>query len=162
MSVWRGRSPVVARVQEFTDRLVHVSVRVGSTLPLDSAQAQVLLAFLHDRSIVARILNPEGKVSGELEESMMRIREAGIAINTRNIEGTRTIAVPVRTEDGDACATLAFVGTISAISSDPSSPMAVALMETADQLSRQLGWHERAPELEVQNGSFRRVHNPVS
>ena len=66
MSVSRGSSPVVARVQEFTDRLVHVSVRVGSTLPLDSAQAQVLLAFLHDRSMVARILHPEGKVSAEL------------------------------------------------------------------------------------------------
>ena len=65
---------------------------------------------------------------------MIRIRGAGIVINTRNIEGTRTIAVPVRAEDGDACATLAFVGTISAISSDPSSPMAVALMETADKL----------------------------
>jgi DNA-binding IclR family transcriptional regulator len=140
MSVWRGRSPIVARVQEYTERLVHVSVKVGSTLPLDSAQAQILLSFLHDRSAVARLLHHDGKLSEEIETSMMHIRQAGIAISTRKIEGSRTIAVPVRQKNGDACATLAFVGTINAISGDPASPMAVALIETAEQLSRQLGW----------------------
>jgi DNA-binding IclR family transcriptional regulator len=159
MSVWRGRSPIVARVQEFTDRLVHVSVRVGSPLPLDSAQAQVFLSFLRDRSVVARLLHRDGAIPEELESSMMRIRQAGIAINTRNIEGTRTIAVPVRQKDGDACATLAFVGTINAISSDPSSPMALALIETADQLSRQLGWDEQVHKLEVHDGHLRSAHD---
>jgi DNA-binding IclR family transcriptional regulator len=162
MSVWRGRSPIVARVQEFTERLVHVSVRVGSPLPLDSAQAQVLLSFLHDRTVVGRLLHREGAISEELETSMMRIRQMGIAISTRNIEGTRTIAVPVRQEDGDACATLAFVGTINAISSDPSSPMALALIDTADQLSRQLGWDGQKGKLEVHVGHLRADHNRVS
>jgi DNA-binding IclR family transcriptional regulator len=161
MSVWRGRTPIVARVQEYSERLVHVSVRVGSPLPLDSAQAQVFLSFLHDRSVVARLLHREKAIPEELESSMMRIRLAGIAVNTRNIEGTRTIAVPVRQEDGDACATLAFVGTINAISSDPTSPMALALIETAAQLSRQLGWDEQRRKLEVHDGHLRNDHDRI-
>jgi DNA-binding IclR family transcriptional regulator len=161
MSVWRGRSPIVARVQEYSERLVHVSVRVGSPLPLDSAQAQVFLSFLHDRSVVARLLHREKAIPEELESSMMRIRQAGIAVNTRNIEGTRTIAVPVRQEDGDACATLAFVGTINAISSDPDSPMALALIETAAQLSRQLGWDEQVRKPEVHDGHLRNDHDRI-
>lgn len=161
MSVWWGRSPLVARVQEFTERLVHVSVRVGSPLPLDSAQARVFLSFLRDRSVVARLVHSAEGRNEELEASLDRIREAGIAISTRNIEGTRTVAVPVRQEDGDACAALAFVGTINAISSDPASPMALALMHTADQLSRQLGWHGRERNLEVHDGHLRVDHHRV-
>lgn len=138
MSVWQGSHPVVARVHEFSDRLVQMSVRVGSALPLDSAQAQVFLAYM-DRSTVSAVVGA-GR-NGEGASARERIRAQGFAVNTRGIEGTRTVAVPVFHQDHEVCATLAYVGTISAISAEPDSPMALALIDTATQISTQLGAH---------------------
>lgn len=113
LSLWGGHGPVVARVEEDSTRLVHIAVRVGSALPQDSAQAQVF--------------------RGELTR-------AGVAVNSRVIEGVRAVAAPVYDERSQVVATLAFVGTTATIPEAPDSGHARALRETALELSARLGW----------------------
>lgn len=115
LSLWGGHGPVVARVEEDSTRLVHIAVRVGSALPLDSAQAQVF------RGEAGRL---------------------GVAVNSRVIEGVRAIAAPVYDERSETVATLAFVGTTSGIPESGDSRHARALRETALELSVRLGWRQ--------------------
>lgn len=141
LSLWGGHGPVVVRVQEDVTRLVQIAVRVGSALPLDSAQAQVFLTYLQDQSLAARLLaNVPERQRQELERQMETVRRYGVAVNSRVIEGIRAIAAPVFDEHGDIAATLALVGTVAAIPAAPDSGLAAALKEVALELSLGLGY----------------------
>ncbi len=141
LGLWGGHGPVVARVVEDGTRLVQIVVRLGSTLPLDSAQAQVFLAYMPDRTARERLLAPLSVLRRrELEERVAQVRREGIAINSRVIEGIRAIAAPVLDERGIITATMAFVGTVSAIPESSDSGLARALAEKASNLSRRLGY----------------------
>jgi DNA-binding IclR family transcriptional regulator len=140
LSLWGGHGPVVARVQEDTTRLVHVSVRIGSALPLDSAQGQAFLGHLPDRTLVARLLGQLSALQRQhLERQVEAGRRTGVAVNSRVVEGIRALAAPVFDQDALICATLAVVGTVAAIPDDPTSGIAQALVQTARELSLQLG-----------------------
>lgn len=140
LAVWGGLGPVVAQVYEDLDKLVNISVRVGSALPLDAAQAQVFLAFLSDRSTVSRLLAqlpPSGRRQREI--SVDRVRRDGLCISSRVIDGIRAVAVPVFDDGGAICATVAIVGTVSSVPEDPRAGVVQALVGTAGALSQQMG-----------------------
>jgi DNA-binding IclR family transcriptional regulator len=121
LSIWDGDSPVVVRVDDNTDRVVHIVVRTGSRLPrTTSAQGKVFLAFAG-------------------EDGLDRVRQTRIAINTQNEDGIRAIATPIF-QDRDCVATMAVVGTIANLPAKESAPLCLRLRETADILSAELGF----------------------
>jgi DNA-binding IclR family transcriptional regulator len=131
MAVWDGEAPVVVRVQDNVERLVRISVPTGSRLPLDSAQGKVFRAFLGADD------------DPELEE----VRRHGLAFNARVFEGIAALAAPVFQGD-EVVATLALIGTTTAIASGAESEMARELREAAAMLSAELGFlppERRAP-----------------
>jgi DNA-binding IclR family transcriptional regulator len=127
LSIWDGNSPVVMRVADNTDRVVHIVVRTGSRLArTTSAQGKVFLAFA-----------AEGDGLGEKEAA--RVRETRIAVNTQNEDGIRAIATPIF-QDRDCIATMAVVGTIANLPAKENAPLCLRLREMADILSAELGF----------------------
>lgn len=145
LSLWGGSGPVVARVVEDLEKVVHVLVRIGATLDITSAQGRVFLAFLHDPSTVARATaRLEPTQAKALLEGLEQVRSDALAINATVVRGVRTVAAPILDRHGTIAAAMAVVGTMQTIPDDPHSGIALALRETADDLSRQLGWTGRA------------------
>jgi DNA-binding IclR family transcriptional regulator len=126
LSIWDGEQPVVVRVEDNTDRLVRIVVRVGARLPRSgSAQGKVFLAF-----------GPDADELPERERS--EIAEARVAVNSQVVEGIRAIATPIF-QGGETTAAMALVGTISSLPDDPRSPVARRLRDAAEALSAELG-----------------------
>ena len=128
LSIWDGDSPIVMRVADNTDRVVHIVVRTGSRLHRsESAQGKVFRAF-----------------SGQQDEldprEVRRIVKSHIAINTQTHDGIRAVATPVF-QDREVIAAMAVVGTIANLPDRESSKLALRLRQTADQLSAELGFH---------------------
>jgi DNA-binding IclR family transcriptional regulator len=122
-----------------TDKLVRISIRIGSRLSLAaSAQGRIFCAYLPADQVpggLPRLL----RKNPDLRAAMEEIRASdGLSVNPPDINGVRTVAAPIF--EGDAVvATLAVVGTLVNVSDDLTSPMAVALAETARELSGRLG-----------------------
>lgn len=127
LSIWDGESPIVVRVADNTDRIVHIVVRTGSRLErTDSAQGKVFLAFTgHGEELPPRELK--------------RILASRVAVNTQTRDGIRAIATPVF-QDREVTATMAVVGTIANLPESDTSKLALRLRETADQLTSELGF----------------------
>jgi len=127
LSIWDGESPIVVRVADNTDRIVHIVVRTGSRLNrTESAQGKVFLAF--------------GGHEDEIERrELQRVQSTHIAINTQTRDGIRAVATPVF-QDREVVAAMAVVGTIANLPDREGSKLAARLRETADLLSAELGF----------------------
>lgn len=139
LSVWDGEAPVVVRVDDSTERVIRLSVRAGSRLSLlGSAQGRVFSAFLGEAEIpaLAEAFAAEPNLQAELDA----VRDQGLAINTPEVHGVRTVAAPVFS-DGRVVAVMAIVGTTATVSDDISSTAAKALKRIAQQLTEQFGAH---------------------
>ena len=127
LSIWDGESPIVVRVADNTDRIVHIVVRTGSRLARkESAQGKIFLAF--------------GGGGDELDaRELQRILRARVAVNTQTRDGIRAVATPVF-QDRDVIATMAVVGTIANLPEREGAPLAGRLRAAADELSAELGF----------------------
>jgi DNA-binding IclR family transcriptional regulator len=133
LSIWDGDSPIVVRIADNTDRVVHIVVRTGSRLNrTESAQGKIFLAFSEQQD--------------ELEpRELRRVLATHVAINTQTRDGIRAVATPVF-QDRDVIAAMAVVGTIANLPGQEDARLALRLRETAEQLSAELGFlvHERS------------------
>ena len=127
LSVWDGTAPIVMRVEDNADRIVRISVRTGSRLPVDSAQGKVFAVFGDQ---------PSGDEPSVDERAA--VRSSRIAVNSRVVEGIRSIATPVFQEQ-ELVAAMAIVGTTAGIPESTTSPMARELVRAADTLTEELG-----------------------
>jgi len=127
LSIWDGEQPVVVRVDDNTDRLVRIVVRVGARLPrATSAQGMIFLAF--------------GSGADELEgEERASIQATRVAVNSHVVDGIRALATPVF-QGEEVAAAMALVGTIASIPESPKSDLARRLRAAADGLSAELGF----------------------
>lgn len=143
-SVWNDVAPVVVQVQT-PPTPTHVTVRVGTRLPVTSAQTQVFLAYIRDPDSTERILSllPQ-RDRAELEHAVEDTRRNGLAIGGRVEQGVRAIAAPIFDRSGAIVMTVALVGTEAAISPDIDSRPARELDRMAAALSSQLGYGGRA------------------
>lgn len=141
LAVWGGLGPVVARMHEPVDRLVNISVRVGSALPLEAAQSQIFLAFMQDPAVEQRLLAqlPDGP-RRELREQLATVRAEGYAFSAQVVQGISALAAPVFDGHGQICATVAVLGTVSSIPEPGHTGILLALLQTVERLSRVLGW----------------------
>jgi DNA-binding IclR family transcriptional regulator len=141
IAVWGGLGPVVARVHEPVDRLVNISVRTGSQLPIEAAQSTVFLAFLPDHSVEHRLLAQLPEVRRRrVAEQIAVVRRDGYIISSEVVQGIRALAAPVLDGAGAVCATIAVIGTVNGIADPPAFGLVHALLDTAQSLSRELGF----------------------
>jgi DNA-binding IclR family transcriptional regulator len=146
LSIWNGRSPVVAQVLEDSSRTAHVSIRVGSTLRPGTAQDCVFRAFQRE-SFHPRYREGVGESSHEEGGRLEEIRRAGVAIRSSASEGVRAVAVPVRDPEGMVIATLAVVGVTTLVPDDDDSDVVMVLREGAQSITQALrGSRETASE----------------
>lgn len=130
LSVWDGDAPVVIHVDDSTDRIARVVVRVGSRLPLhDSAQGQIFAAF----SPAA----PEDE-----SEGLSEVRSSRIAVSSDVIPGIRALAAPIF-QDRDLIAAIALVGTTASLPEEHDSPLAERLSACAEAVTAELGFVQR-------------------
>jgi DNA-binding IclR family transcriptional regulator len=138
LSLWGAGGPVVTRVEEDTATIVVVSVRVGSQLPLDTAQCRVFLAFHQDQLAVARLTGNLGNGQRErLLAELERIRATGHC-SMSSTPGVVAVAAPVFDEYG-ICATVAVVGTDNALSEADDAPELQLVIRTARELTKEMG-----------------------
>ncbi|MEU0506522.1 helix-turn-helix domain-containing protein [Nocardia sp. NPDC005998] len=136
LSMWGGSEPVITQVREDASQIVHVSVRVGATLPVESAQGLVFLAFRKDERARKRLIaNLTEDQAQRTQQKLASVVAQRIAIHQRVVQGVRTVAVPILGSDGDIRATLALVGTTNSIPEDIDSGIAQALRAAGETLT---------------------------
>jgi IclR family pca regulon transcriptional regulator len=140
LSVWDGEAPMVVRVADNTDKIVRISISVGSRLdPINSAQSRVFRAHL---AYEAETLGTDGiDTVPELDANMRQILETGLAANTPALSGVRSVAAPVF-QDGRIVASMALVGTVPALDDSVDALTSKELKAAAEALSKRIG--ERA------------------
>ncbi|WP_197946200.1 IclR family transcriptional regulator [Phytohabitans suffuscus] len=139
LSLWGSSGPIVSRVEEDTTGDVLLTVRVGTQLTLETAQAQVFLAYRRDQLQVDRLLGnlaaaDQTRIRGQIEA----IRRSGVAVLRSASRGITAIAVPVFNEYG-ICATVALLGISALVSAEERSPQLLALRAAGDALTAELG-----------------------
>jgi DNA-binding IclR family transcriptional regulator len=136
LSVWGGESPTVIRVDDSTDRVIRISVALGARLDVMSAQGRVFCAHLPADQVpgLGQFLARSPQLADELEA----VRRNGVAVNSPEGSGIRTVAAPIFS-DGAITAVMAVVGTPETLPLEPDSPKAVALRHAAAEMSRLLG-----------------------
>jgi DNA-binding IclR family transcriptional regulator len=146
LAVWGGQGAVVARVHDPNDRIVNISVRVGAALPLEAAQSQVFLAFLRDPHLVQRLVAQLPAAQREhLRSEIEQVRHRGYVVNSQVVQGIRAIAAPVFDAHGEIAATIAILGTVNGIPEAGRSGLLLALLGTAERISRTLGYTNHMP-----------------
>ncbi|GAA1027157.1 hypothetical protein GCM10009557_07450 [Virgisporangium ochraceum] len=146
LSLWGTSGPVVSLVED-ADHPTVVTVRVGSQLALNSAQAKVFLAFLPDQFHAERLTGslPEPQRT-ETRRRIEAIRQAGMSSDV-NHRGISVIAAPVFAARG-ICATIAAVGTERMLPEALDSREAMALKAVCKRLTKEMGgtWPEATEE----------------
>jgi len=141
LSSWGGRGPVIVRVVEDMDKVVHVLVRIGATLDPNSAQSRVFLAFLHDDDLTQRVTaRLPAPTRDDVIRSLPEVRDDRLCISATLVRGVRTVAAPILDRRERITAAIAVVGTMQSIPENPDSGIALAVKHAAEQLSEQLGW----------------------
>ncbi|MFJ7213338.1 IclR family transcriptional regulator [Amycolatopsis sp. NPDC098790] len=147
LSLWGLTGPVVSRVEENASTIVIVSVRVGSHLPLDTAQSKVFLAYHADQLSMERLIgNLSGTARDELRADVDRVREVGHC-SAMSTPGIVAVAAPVFDEYG-ICATMAIVGPDNTLSMGDDTPELRVVVDTARELTLELGGHYRPDDLQ--------------
>ena len=140
LSLWGLTGPVVSRVEENTSTIVVVSVRVGSHLPMDTAQSKVFLAYHTDQLSMERLMaNLPDPARDELRAEVERVRAVGHC-SAMSTPGVVAVAAPVFDEYG-ICATLAIVGPDNTLSMSDDTPELRVVLDTARALTHELGGH---------------------
>lgn len=140
LSLWGATGPVVSRVEEQVGPTVLITVRVGSHLPLDTAQAKVFAAFHSDDFAVPRLVaNVPHDIRARLEADVEQVRSAGYC-STSSTPGVVAAAAPVFDEYG-LCATLAVVSTDNMLSTTADAPELAMVIAAARELTKEMGGH---------------------
>ncbi|MDN5914976.1 MAG: helix-turn-helix domain-containing protein [Pseudonocardia sp.] len=147
LSLWGLTGPVVSRVEENLSTIVVVSVRVGSHLPLDTAQSKVFLAYHADQLSMERLMATlSGTARDELRADIERVRVVGHC-SAMSTPGVVAVTAPVFDEYG-ICATIAIVGPDNTLSMSDDAPELRVVVDTARELTAELGGHYRPDDLD--------------
>lgn len=138
LSLWGATGPVVSAVEEETQRDVIVTVRVGTHLSMETAQASVFLAYHPDQLYIERLqANLPDRDRDRLSARAAATRAAGHAANV-NSRGIAILAAPIFDAQG-LCAALAVMSTREVLSVEPSSGELRALRAAAAEITAELG-----------------------
>jgi DNA-binding IclR family transcriptional regulator len=136
MSIFDGESVTVARCVEAQGRPVRVTVAEGIRLePATSAQGRLFCAYLPPGAVA---LNHAVRNDAGFSALMDAIRAQGLSISSPNVDGVRSVAAPVFDADR-IVATMAVIGTVSAVGVEPDGEVAREVSAAAAALSTRLG-----------------------
>lgn len=144
LTIWGNCGPVVVRWEE-SSRPVATNVRAGWVMPLaNSATGRLFAAYLPE-AITAPILRVEfarlPAARRGYAEILAKIRARGLSRAEGDlVRGVGGIAAPVFGLSGTLVAALTLVGIQGAIDVRWAGPMAKAVKEAAERLSRRLGF----------------------
>lgn len=146
LSLWSFFGPIVSLVAEPSTHPALLTVRVGSRLGTESAQTRLFLALSQEEGIAEPFLTPLAPRDRQaLEASFAEIRATGVCrVSLANIDAVG-IAAPVF-DHHDIAATLALLGTVSALSVT-GSPQEEALADAAARITAEMGGAETACRL---------------
>ena len=135
-----------------SSRMMRTFVKMGAKVPLYcTGVGKTLVAWKDDSEIEALLANASFKALTEhtitnFESYMERIREAraqGYALDDEEVElGVRCVAAPVFDKDGDVIAALSLSAPATRVTRGEVLGVARAVMHTAQNISRQLGWRQ--------------------
>ena len=134
LSLRGSDGPVVSLVSEVGTSPILVTVRVGTTLGMDSAQGHLFLRFSKDEDAIARYWESLDPVKRRrVEAEVQAAGELGLARALAPMGGLGILAAPVF-DDHDVAATIAVVGV------EPEAPeIATALRRTAFRITAEMG-----------------------
>jgi len=138
LSLWGASGPVVSLVSEAGTHPILITVRIGSTLGPDSAQARLFIALTRDEERFKRYLS---RISAEartkLKSQLDPCRERGLCrIRVPAIDGV--VLAGAAFDEHDVAATVALVGTTSSLPADAPT-MESALLDCVSAITEELG-----------------------
>jgi len=152
LTVWGSTSPVIVRVEE-ADRLMTVSFRVGKSLPLLRSAAGLLFAAFLPRATIEPLLQAEvreNKARGdsrfirsmaEAEHLLADVRQRGLSRIAGDITpGINALGAPVFDHRGYPATVITAIGPAGSFDSSWSGPVAAAMRQRTEELSRKLGF----------------------
>jgi DNA-binding IclR family transcriptional regulator len=152
LSVWGTQSPVIVRVEE-ADRLVTVSFRVGKSLPLLGSAAGLLFSAFLPRATIEPALQAEiaankQRSGGRLLRSMVEVERLLADVRQRGLSriagditpGINALGAPVFDHRGYPATVISAIGPDGSFDSSWSGPVATALRQRTEDLSRRLGF----------------------
>ena len=131
-----------------SDTPIEIGVRPGSELPFhSSAQGKAMLAFAQHPFVQRVLARPLARLTHKtitdpamLSEELERIRRLGVASAPEEaLIGINAIAAPIFDEHDAASASVAVVGSIQFLPSQPDQKLVSDLRECCDKISRKLG-----------------------
>ncbi|MGV6876019.1 IclR family transcriptional regulator [Pseudochelatococcus sp. B33] len=152
LAIWDGKAPVVVQVNDETDGLLSIGVRIGTRLPpLGSAAGKVFLAFSDEAAASYGLAGQDGAtqavaqdvltMSQDERESFIteidKIRQTHIGINLDTMPGFCSIAAPVL-RAGEIMGALVLNGSSASLPATERSVAAGHLLQTARALGRAL------------------------
>lgn len=151
LAVWGDHGPTVVRFEE-SSHPVRVNIRVGSTLPVGaSAIGQVFAAFLPPPVIAPfraaeAVRDAEAVSDRAFGRVLDDIRAQGVSRSIGSyIAGVTALAAPVFDAQGRIVAVMALLGHEPSLDASWQGRPIAALRESADAVSRQLGYGGKAP-----------------
>ncbi len=143
------------RSAQHGQREIDLNLHVGSRLPAYcTSMGKVLLAFLPDDEQARRLgqiefieRGPNTLTNAEsLATELARVRTAGIAVNNEELAfGLRSMAVPVRGQDGEVVAAINFaVHRTAASIGDLVERLGPTLKRTATDISARIGYRSNS------------------
>lgn len=138
LSLWGASGPVVSLVSETGTHPILITVRIGSSLGLESAQTRLFVALSEERETMRRFLaGVPDDARAAFEKDLPPCRSRGICrIRIPAVDGV-VMAAAVFDEHGLA-ATVALVGTTSSLP-DGASASETALLRTAYRITEEMG-----------------------
>lgn len=156
LAIWGETGPVVIAMEE-PGLPITINVRIGSVLPLGtSAIGRTFAAFLPEvltQGIVARERALAAQEGNNIYPDAPALSEVLAEVHTRRLSRVRgtvmpgidALAAPIFDHTGKVIAAICSFGRSGGFDSRLTGPVAQALAETANELSRQFGFAEGAP-----------------
>lgn len=150
LSVWGNAGPTVIHLEE-SSHPIHMNLRAGTVMSLTTATGLVFGAYMPAKMVerfVEESMHPDAfpHIIGQrrdwqgLQPALQEVREHGLARAVgQPIAGVSAFAAPVFDHNGHIALVITLVGPTGGFDQEWTGSNAVALKETAHDISRQLG-----------------------
>jgi len=144
LAIWSPQGPVVFALEE-SRRSVYMNIRVGSILPLlQSATGRVFAAFLPS-DMTASILGTEMRAAHQSAAQVRKLLDQTRLDRLAHVEGAlvpgvNAVAAPLFDHKGRIAGVIGALGRTEEMDVAHDGPVARALLSTATEISRRMGY----------------------
>jgi len=145
LAIWSPQGPVVFALEE-SSRPVYMNIRVGSILPLTTtATGRVFAAFLPREATASLIAAERTKAPrlltlSQFNQTIEDCRRRGLAeVQGDLVPGVNALAAPLFDQKNRVVGVIGAVGRSEELDVAYGGPVALALLRTANEISRRMG-----------------------